>query len=183
MTITVWADEAIFDLTSAQMPKGDELRDLTKQHWDKYLNPDYKCPLLWDALENELWDAEHGGQCSAFSQQPIAGPTQLHPESANSMWWETPSFFLFQDQVDAEEYHEDVMVVTLKATGEKKEFTVMAGNYNEKVQMLQPLNPLYASGAGAGGPDPVMHGPARNAHWTYMQTFWLAKDRIWQSEW
>jgi hypothetical protein len=38
-------------------------------------------------------------------------------------------------------YHEKGSVATLKATGQAKEFTVMAGNMNEKVQMLQVCCP------------------------------------------
>ena len=77
------------------------------------------------------------------------------PEGKNWVYWETGSFFLFQDQClrgshpapgptciqDAEVYHNTVSVATLKATGQAKEFTVMSGNINEKVQMLQVCRP------------------------------------------
>lgn len=128
------------------MPKGNALRDLTKQTWDNYLNADYKCPILWEGLENELFPDEGLGEMHETCDNK-------HPESSEWVWWETPSFFLFQDQHDAEEYHRKGTVLKLKATGEEKEFTVMSGSINEKVQMLQvcavPMCPCGSCHAGA----------------------------------
>jgi hypothetical protein len=40
-----------------------------------------------------------------------------------------------------EVYHTNGWVATLKATGQAQDFTVMSGNMNEKVQMLQVCCP------------------------------------------
>jgi hypothetical protein len=36
--------DPMFKLDPYTMPTGDDLRDLTKQHWDPNLNKDYECP-------------------------------------------------------------------------------------------------------------------------------------------
>jgi hypothetical protein len=120
-----WADDRYFILEEKDKypwPKGDSLKILTKQHWDKILNPQYTCPSL------ENGDASSGCE-------------NVQPKSKNWVSWETESFFLFQDQAGAEEYQKFGSVVTLKATGQAKEITVMSGNMNEKVQMLQVCCP------------------------------------------
>jgi hypothetical protein len=122
-TGAVWADARYFILQEKDKypwPEGDSLRNLTKQNWDKNLNPEYTCPNL----EN--------GNALALSKCE-----KVHPQSKKRARGETGSFFLFQDQDGAEVYHNEGSVVTLKATGQAKEFTVMSGNWNEKVQMLQ----------------------------------------------
>ncbi len=124
-TGTVSADSRYFSLEKKDKylwPEGNSLRDLTKQHWDKNLNPQYTCPRLEDGSASSRCD-------------------NVHPKSKNWVKWETESFFLFQDQAGTQVYHNFGSVVTLKATGQAKEFTVMSGNINEKVQMLQVCCP------------------------------------------
>jgi len=178
-----WMDDPVFDKVNFNMPIDENLRTLTKTHWDKYLNKDYECPHIRQGLENEL---DHPNK-DATNPKCTSG---ADPESV--LWKgnrETGSFFLFQDQrhtsydygnlalTGAEVYHAKGTALTLD--GVTKEFTTMNGNYNGKVQTLQPMMPL----------DP------RSAPFTYdvigvitsavfsFQTFWVAVDRIWPSEW
>jgi hypothetical protein len=145
-TGTVWADDRSFSLESVTWPEGESLRVLTKQHWDKNLNVEYTCPTLADGYKSQLFGEDTSKQTCTNKAQPM-GQQQWVP-------WETGSFFLFQDQClvfsplqptcrikGPEAYHEKGSVATLKETGETKEFTVMAGNMNEKVQMLQVCCP------------------------------------------
>jgi hypothetical protein len=149
-TGTVWADDRYFILQGKDKypwPKGDSLENLTKQHWDKNLNPQYTCPRLDRML---AWANK---QLMGYEDRITDVCANVQPTSKNWIRWETPSFFLFHDQVGAEEYHASGSVVTLKATGpygfqqlpthqhQAKEFTVMSGNMNEKVQMLQVCCP------------------------------------------
>jgi hypothetical protein len=146
-TGTVWADDRHFSLEKDKYmwPEGEKLRDLTKQHWDKNLNAQYTCPTLADGYRSQLFGED-------TSKQKCG---KVQPQSKIWVYWETGSFFLFQDQClrgshpapgptciqDTEVYHNTVPVATLKATGQAKEFTVMSGNMNEKVQMLQVCCP------------------------------------------
>ncbi len=145
-TGTVWADDRSFSLESVTWPEGENLRVFTKQHWDKNLNVEYTCPTLADGYKSQFGGDTPKQTCTSKVQP--AGQSWVH--------WETGSFFLFQDQClrfshplpgptcsikGPEVYHEKCSVATLKATGQAKEFTVMAGNMNEKVQMLQVCCP------------------------------------------
>jgi hypothetical protein len=146
-TGTAWADDRHFSLEKDKFrwPEGETLRYLTKQHWDKNLNAQYTCPTLADGYKSQLFGED-------TSKQKCG---KVQPQGKNWVYWETGSFFLFQDQClrgshpapgptciqDAEVYHNTVSVATLKATGQAKEFTVMSGNMNEKVQMLQVCSP------------------------------------------
>ena len=124
---------------AGRWPEGESLRDLTKQHWDKNLNAQYTCPTLSDGYKSQLFGED-------TSKQKCRN---VLPHGTNWFWWETGSFFLFQDvaiqgrlaaslgRQGTEVYHDWGSVVTLKTTGQEKEFTVMSGNMNEKVQMLQ----------------------------------------------
>ena len=166
------------------MPSNEPLRMLTKTHWDENLNKDYKCPHIRQGLETEL----------NIPGKPSTNPKCDLGADPESVLWkgnrETGSFFLFQDQrhtsyryadplrdTEAEVYHTKGRTMTL---GTKiKEFTTMNGNYNGKVQTLQPMMPLDPSkapftydvfGVGSGGEY-------------FFRTFWVAADRIWPSEW
>ena len=97
--------------------------------------------------------------------------------------YETQEYFLFQDQ-GVENYNGGYEVLQTKGvvlsdlSGISKEFTQMSGNFNGKVQQLQPIDPL----------DPVSSGgqkalfQATSSTWDY-EPFWKALDRIWPSEW
>ena len=160
----------MFKLDPYTMPTGDALRNLTKQHWDPKLNEDYECPAVLKGLENKLMNAANQNGCS----------NGVSPES--STWRgddETTEFFLFQDQNTfltvlsrKDVYHENGLTVTHKATNVKKQFSVMAGNYNGKVQHLQPIEPLD-----------VKYDPTTKPSTLYYNPFWVAQDRIWPSEW
>jgi hypothetical protein len=182
-TGTVWADRRYFVLEEKdkyRWPEDGRLRDLTEQHWDQNLNPQYTCPLLENAQDNTrcgphyshrkcggggdlpepawaLYCNEDNGWCGdtvahknaqASNTYDFVYPTtptrckNVQPKGKNWVRWETGSFFLFQDQVGAEEYHAVGSVVTLTRTGKAKEFTVMSGNVDEKVQMLQVCCPI-----------------------------------------
>jgi hypothetical protein len=151
------------------MPTGDALRNLTKQHWDPNLNTDYECPNVKEGLEIKLMNYAYQHGCS----------NGVSPES--STWKgddETAEFFLFQDQNTyltgsrKDVYHENGSTVTHKATKVKKQFSVMAGNYNGKVQHLQPIEPLA-----------VKYDETTKLSTRYYDPFWVAQDRIWPSEW
>jgi hypothetical protein len=152
------------------MPTDAALLNLTKEHWDEYLNPDYKCPLVVPGLANKLLGTENERDCSNVAPQ-------------SSTWKgddETMEFFLFQDQntyltgalARKDVYHENGLTVTDKATGLKKQFTFLAGNYNGKVQQLQPIEPFEATYYTTTKPIPLYYNP-----------FWVAQDRVWPSEW
>jgi hypothetical protein len=128
-TGTVWADDRHFSFETGDWPDGENLRDLTKQHWDENLNSQYTCPTLYDGYKSQLIGED-------TSKQKCR---KAFPQGTNCVHWETGSFFLFQDVAiqGAEVYHNTGSVVTLNAIGQAKEFTVMSGNMNEKVQMLQ----------------------------------------------
>jgi hypothetical protein len=108
-------------------PTGEYLADVTKQHWDKNLNPQYTCPTLADAYKSQLFGED-------TSKEKCR---QVQPQGKYWNYWETGSFFLFQDTQGAEVYHNNGLAVTLETTRQTKEFTVMSGSMNEKVQMLQ----------------------------------------------
>ncbi len=135
-TGTVWADDRHFTFENGTWPTGEYLDDVTKQHWDKNLNAQYTCPTLADGYKSQLF----GEDTSKHKCR------QVQPQGKNWIYWETGSFFLFQDQLTScnptctqggEVYHNNGSVVTLNANGQTKEFTVMSGSMNEKVQMLQ----------------------------------------------
>jgi hypothetical protein len=147
------------------MPTDDALRDLNRQHWDRNLNKEYDCPAVVAALENKLLGQARGYNCS----------WGVSPGSAT--WTgddETTEFFLFQDQTAylTDVYHENGLTVTLNATNLKKQFSFMAGNYNGKVQHLQPIEPFQYYGHVSSTRIMVQYFP-----------FWVAQDRIWPSEW
>jgi hypothetical protein len=153
------------------MPTDDALRDLTRQHWDRNLNTDYNCPAVVTGLANKLLGQENKYNCSKG----------VSPGS--STWTgddETTEFFLFQDQTAyltgslarKDVYHKNGLTVTHKATNLKKQFSFMAGNYNGKVQHLQPIEPFQAKFYTTTKPITLYYNP-----------FWVAQDRIWPSEW
>ena len=144
------------------MPTDDALRDLTRQHWDRNLNTEYNCPAVVTGLANKLL-----GQGNKYACSKGVSP-------GSSTWTgddETTEFFLFQDQTAyltgslarKDVYHKNGLTVTHQATNLKKQFSFMAGNYNGKVQHLQPIEPLKTA--------------------YYYDPFWVAQDRIWPSEW
>jgi hypothetical protein len=152
------------------MPTGPALRELTMENWDKNLNTDYQCPLVLPGLENKLLEKDNTGDCSSVSPQ-------------SSTWSgddETLEFFLFQDQkayltgalARKDVYHQNGLTLTHTATGSKKQFTFMAGNYNGKVQHLQPIEPFEGQFYKTTKPIDLFYNP-----------FWVAQDRIWPSEW
>jgi hypothetical protein len=160
----------MFKLEQFTMPTDAALRDLTKEAWDKNLNAAYTCPLVVQGLANKLLGKENKWDCA-----------DVAPQSAT--WTgddETMEFFLFQDQkayltgalARKDVYHENGFTVTHTATASKKQFTFMAGNYNGKVQHLQPIEPFQGQLYKTTKPIDLFYNP-----------FWVAQDRIWPSEW
>ena len=175
-----WIDP-IFKLDPYTMPTDDALRDLTRQHWDRNLNTEYNCPAVVTGLANKLL-----GQGNKYACSKGVSP-------GSSTWTgddETTEFFLFQDQtayltgslarkdggvaVSAtpckDVCHKNGLTVTHKTTSLKTQLSFIAGNYNGKVQHLQPIEPLT-----------VKYDQTTKTR--YYDPFWVAQDRIWPSEW
>ncbi len=154
----------MFKLDPYTMPTDTALRDLTREHWDKNLNKDYNCPSVVKGLANKLLGQGNTWDCSKG----------VSPQS--STWTgddETTEFFLYQDQLDGKDvYHQNGLTMTHTATKLKKQFSFMAGNYNGKVQHLQPIEPFRGS----------VHEMTKPVHVSY-NPFWVAQDRVWPSEW
>lgn len=69
-----WADSNIFTIDKYSMPKEGALRDLTKEHWDPLLNPDYVCPNVIFLFLSHLLALAHSGIIST-------GSVVQHPEA------------------------------------------------------------------------------------------------------
>jgi hypothetical protein len=119
-----------------------------------------------------------------FYNTGISGCTEKIAQPASATWkgdgdtvgGETQEYFLFQDG-DSEQIHWAGLVLTDKSSNQSKEFTVMSGNYNGKVQQLQPMHPL----------DPMSSGGSNKLfsadYAADFEPFWKTVDRIFPSEW
>ncbi len=153
---------------------------LANKTWDPMLNPNNKCPNILAGLAGKLGvgyyvtNAEEG----CFGAEP------------DSESWigddETQEYLLFQDQGvenkdgGFEVFKPQGLVLTDKKSGKSKEFTLMSGNFNGKVQQLQPMDPLDPMSAGGAN---ALFKNMYTKHRADYAPFWRALDRIWPSEW
>ncbi len=184
------ADNFLFTSETYDWPIGEQREgrasaDLVKPYWDPLLNPDDKCPSILAGLTKKL-EVTYFNEGTPWSEQE-KDCSHAQPESLT--WngdFETSEYFLFQDQgfekVNGgyEVLKPQGLVLTDKVSGLSKEFTVMSGNVNGKVQQLQPIDPLDPMSS--GGVKALFKDTTSKDRWDY-QPFWRAVDRIWPSEW
>jgi hypothetical protein len=163
------------------------LTDLAKMHWDELLNKKDRCPQLLAGLAGKLqvtWYNFWGPKIPWDEQNKNCYGAQ--PDS--STWIgddETQEYILVQDQ-GAQDYNGGFEVLKRKGlvltnkNGVSKEFTLMSGSFNGKVQQLQPIDPLDP--ISSGGKSSLFKDTTSNSPWDY-EPFWKALDRIWPSEW
>ncbi len=171
---------------SPESRTANPLSDLAKKHWDPLLNPHDKCPNLLAGI---------AGKLNVTYFEPTASPSFRQGKNCfgaqpDSETWigddETQEYLLFQDQGienfngGYEVLKPQGLVLTDKKSGLSKEFTVMSGNFNGKVQQLQPIDPLDPSST--GGENALFKDTTSKNLWDY-EPFWKALDRIWPSEW
>jgi hypothetical protein len=159
--------------------------ELAKTHWDPLLNQKDRCPRLLAGLAGKLnvsWYNEPLGPNEPWDEQE----RNCYGAQPDSSTWngddETQEYLLFQDQgVQDQNGGFEVLkrkgLVLTNKNGVSKEFTLMSGSFNGKVQQLQPIDPL----------DPISSGGVSSlskdtTRWDY-EPFWKALDRIWPSEW
>jgi hypothetical protein len=154
---------------------------LASKTWDPLLNPNNSCPDVLAGLAGKLG-------VTYYNTNTDKGCSGAEPDSETWIGdWETQEYLLFHDQGAKDKnggfevFKPQGLVLTNKKSGKSKEFTLMSGNFNGKVQQLQPMDPLDPMSA--GGANALFKDLYKDPYRSDYAPFWRALDRIWPSEW